>query len=241
MNVYAIGDLHLSGSSDKPMDVFGPLWADHPNRIASTWKETVDQDDIVLIPGDISWAMRLEDARADLDFIGDLPGTKLLLRGNHDYWWNALGKVRAALPKGCFAIQNDCFTINGISICGSRGWICPGSSGFSEKDDRAIYERELIRLKMSLNRLPEDTVRIMMLHFPPFNEKRQPSGFTELAESFKINKLIYAHLHNKACQNAFEGVRNGIEYHLCSADHLGFMPKLIFGAGKSEENQADDR
>lgn len=108
-------------------------------------------------------------------------------------------RFAAALPNGCFALQNDCFTIDNISVCGSRGWVCPGSSAYSETKDRAIYERELIRLRMSLNRLPEGTVRILMLHFPPFNEKRQDSGFTQLAEEYGINYLIYAHLHNKAC------------------------------------------
>lgn len=227
MKVFAIGDLHLSGSCDKPMDVFGQTWADHPQRIISAWRESVAENDIVLIPGDISWAMRLDDAICDLEFIGALPGTKLLLRGNHDYWWNALGKVRAALPQGCYALQNDCFSFGNISVCGSRGWVCPGSSAYSESKDKTIYERELIRLRMSLSKLPESTVRILMLHFPPFNERRQPSGFTELAEEFGINKLIYAHLHGKACLSAFEGERNGIEYYLCSADHLKFVPKLI--------------
>ena len=184
--------------------------------------------------------MRLEDAICDLEFIGALPGTKLLLRGNHDYWWSALGKVRAALPNGCFALQNDCFTIDNISVCGSRGWVCPGSSAYSETKDRAIYERELIRLRMSLNRLPEGTVRILMLHFPPFNEKRQDSGFTQLAEEYGINYLIYAHLHNKACLGAFEGERNGIQYSLCSADHLGFAPRLILDAKEPAKKSSCD-
>ncbi|MBS6323400.1 MAG: metallophosphoesterase [Clostridium sp.] len=240
MKVFAIGDLHLSGSSNKPMDVFGPTWADHPQRVISAWRSAVGENDIVLIPGDISWAMRLEDAICDLEFIGALPGTKLLLRGNHDYWWSALGKVRAALPNGCFALQNDCFTIDNISVCGSRGWVCPGSSAYSETKDRAIYERELIRLRMSLNRLPEGTVRILMLHFPPFNEKRQDSGFTQLAEEYGINYLIYAHLHNKACLGAFEGERNGIQYSLCSADHLGFAPRLILDAKEPAKKNSCD-
>ena len=222
------------------MDVFGSTWANHPQRVISAWRDAVGENDIVLIPGDISWAMRLDDAICDLEFIGALPGTKLLLRGNHDYWWSALGKVRAALPNGCFALQNDCFTIDNISVCGSRGWVCPGSSGYSETKDRAIYERELIRLRMSLNRLPEGTVRILMLHFPPFNEKRQDSGFTQLAEEYGINYLIYAHLHNKACLGAFEGERNGIQYSLCSADHLGFAPRLILDAKESAKKNSCD-
>ena len=199
------------------MDVFGSTWANHPQRVISAWRNAVGENDLVLIPGDISWAMRLDDAICDLEFIGALPGTKLLLRGNHDYWWSALGKVRAALPNGCFALQNDCFTIDNISVCGSRGWVCPG-----------------------LNRLPEGTVRILMLHFPPFNEKRQDSGFTQLAEEYGINYLIYAHLHNKACLGAFEGERNGIQYSLCSADHLGFAPRLILDAKEPAKKNSCD-
>ena len=233
------------------MDVFGSTWANHPQRVISAWRDAVGENDVarleghwrrlispedtVVLAGDISWAMRLEDAICDLEFIGALPGTKLLLRGNHDYWWSALGKVRAALPNGCFALQNDCFTIDNISVCGSRGWVCPGSSGYSETKDRAIYERELIRLRMSLNRLPEGTVRILMLHFPPFNEKRQDSGFTQLAEEYGINYLIYAHLHNKACLGAFEGRKVQ-----CSADHLGFAPRLILDAKEPAKKNSCD-
>ena len=222
------------------MTIFGEHWNDHWHRIKASWLSLVSAEDTVILCGDISWAMHLDDALADLNEIADLPGKKIVLRGNHDYWWSALGKVRAALPNGCFALQNDCFTIDNISVCGSRGWVCPGSSAYSETKDRAIYERELIRLRMSLNRLPEGTVRILMLHFPPFNEKRQDSGFTQLAEEYGINYLIYAHLHNKACLGAFEGERNGIQYSLCSADHLGFAPRLILDAKEPAKKNSCD-
>ncbi len=227
MKVYCIGDLHLPGNSEKPMDVFGHAWDDHPARIAEAWRDAVGSDDLVLIPGDISWAMRLEDAREDLALIGSLPGTKLLLRGNHDYWWNSISKVRASLPEGCFALQNDAFFFGDFAVAGSRGWVCPGSSGFSEQEDRGIYERELIRFGMSLEAAGTGRRLITMLHFPPFNEKRMLSGFTALIEKHGVETAVYGHLHDKACTVAFEGMRNGVAYLLCSADHIGFMPRLI--------------
>ena len=227
MKIFALADLHLSGSVDKPMDVFGPAWDNHAGRISEAWCDAVGEEDLVLIPGDISWAMRLSEAEGDLKLVGALPGKKLILRGNHDYWWNSLSKVRSILPEGMFALQNDAFTFGDVTIAGSRGWTCPGSVGFSEEDDRSIYERELIRMGMSLSRAAKDKPLICMMHYPPFNERRRPSGFTELFEQYGAKHVVYGHLHDKACKGAFEGERNGITYTLCSADHLGFAPKLI--------------
>ena len=130
MRIFAIGDPHLSLDSDKPMDIFGPKWGHHAERIAEAWHETVSEEDLVLVPGDISWAMHLKNAAADLKFIGDLPGRKVILRGNHDYWWDSLSKVRSALPPSMYALQNDALVIGGIAIAGSRGWTCPGSLNF---------------------------------------------------------------------------------------------------------------
>lgn len=217
----------MPGNSDKPMDVFGSAWNDHPTRIRQAWQETVDDEDLVLIPGDISWAMRLADVKEDLAFIGSLPGKKLILKGNHDYWWNSISKVRALLPKGCFALQNDAFLFGDIAVAGTRGWSCPGSVNFSEKEDRAIYERELIRFGLSLDAAAKGKHLFAMLHYPPFNERRMSSGFTELIESHSVETVVYGHLHDKACASAFEGERNGVNYLLCSADHIGFAPRLL--------------
>ncbi len=140
MKVFAIGDLHLSGAVDKPMDVFGVAWDKHFLRIQTYWRERVATEDVVLIPGDISWAMHLDEAKPDLEFIANLPGEKILVRGNHDYWWNSLSKVRAALPPTIRALQNDSIRFDGVSIAGSRGWSCPGTSGFTASDEK-IYER----------------------------------------------------------------------------------------------------
>ena len=227
MKLFAIGDLHLSHASDKPMDVFGPAWDDHAARIEESWRGLVAQEDVVLIPGDISWAMQLDEADADLQFIAALPGKKIIMRGNHDYWWSSLSKVKAALPHGIYALQNDAIDLGGAVIAGSRGWVCPGSSGFEPETDRKIYDREAIRLGMSLQKAGEGKRIIAMLHYPPFNEKRNSSAFTDLFEKHKVEHVIYGHLHGKSCRNAFEGVREGITYTLCSADHIGFMPKFI--------------
>ncbi len=184
----------------------------------------------MLLPGDISWGMSLDEAKADLAFLAALPGTKVLLRGNHDYWWNSISKVRAALPGGMHAVQNDSLVLGGVAVLGTRGWVCPGSTLFDPAVDQKLYERELIRLELSLKSAPAGMPKLCMLHYPPFNERRQQSGFTELLEAYGVERAVYGHLHGKACRNAFEGIRNGVEYTLCSADHLEFAPKLILEA-----------
>ncbi len=226
MKVFAIGDLHLSGGTDKPMDVFGPVWQNHAERIANAWMDIVSQEDLVLLPGDFSWAMHLSQVRGDMEWLAALPGTKLMIRGNHDYWWNSVTQVRSALPSSTFVLQNDCFSFQGLHIAGTRGWVCPGSAVFSE-DDQKIYDRELLRLGLSLSSLPQKGHRIAMLHYPPFNENRSPSGFSEQLECAGIDLVVYGHLHGKSCRGGFEGIRNGVEYRLVSADHIGFKPKCV--------------
>ncbi|MEI3400723.1 MAG: metallophosphoesterase [Christensenellales bacterium] len=195
--------------------------------MAAAWRERVSDEDAVLIPGDISWAMQLDEARLDIEYIAALPGKKVIMRGNHDYWWSSISKVRDMLPCCMYALQNDTVEFGSVTIAGSRGWICPGSSGFDPETDQKIYDREVIRLQLSLSGAKQGSRIIVMLHYPPFNEKRAPSGFTEIFEKYGVEQVIYGHLHGKACRNAFEGIRNGIEYTLCSADHLDFVPKLI--------------
>jgi len=228
MQIYAIADLHLSLTSEKPMDVFGEAWRDHAEKLERNWRERVQVDDLVLIPGDISWAMQLDAALPDLSFIGNLPGKKILLKGNHDYWLSAIGRVRSRLPAGMRAIQNDSIVEDGVGICGTRGWLCPGSNNF-DADDQKIYLRELDRLTLSLNSLPQVETKIAMLHFPPFADKDKDSGFTERLEAAGVQIAIYGHLHGDAHRYAFEGERNGVVYHCVAADKLDFAPKLIYG------------
>src|SRR5690554_4132578 len=144
MRLFAIADPHLSRARPKPMDVFGGNWEGHPNAFFDGWRETVEEGDLVLVPGDVSWAMRLEEA------LPELPGRKVLLRGNHDYWWPSISKLRRALPEGMYAIQNDALALDGVVVSGTRGWVCPGSRVFTEEDER-VYLREVERLSLSLD------------------------------------------------------------------------------------------
>ena len=227
-NVYAIGDLHLSLSvPNKAMDVFGAHWNGHKDRLFEAWQDTVNDGDLVLVPGDVSWAMYLNDAQADLDFIGALRGIKLLLRGNHDYWWQSVTRVRAALSKNTFALQNDVFRFGDLWVAGTRGWTVPASTRFKESADRKLFERELIRLDLSLNKLPKDVLCVGMLHFPPFSEGGEKSAFAERFEQAGVKDVVYGHLHGPSHRTAFEGEAGGVTYHLVSADYLNFIPKKI--------------
>jgi uncharacterized protein len=231
LKIFAIADLHLSGHAPKPMDVFGAHWEDHWGRIQAAWWETVGEQDAVLLPGDISWAMTLDQALPDLAEIAALPGTKVLLRGNHDYWWGGIGGVRAALPSGMSAVQNDALLLGSAVVCGTRGWICPGNPAWSNADDEKIFQRELIRLKMTLDaasriRKPSGLL-IAMMHFPPFDERSAQSGFAGLLEEYSVDIAVYGHLHGIPSGSAFEGMRGGVEYRMVSCDYVGFRPQLI--------------
>ena len=227
-NVYAIGDLHLCLSiPDKTMEVFGDRWTDYVERLRTGWQSTVQKDDLVLIPGDISWAMRLDEAADDLAFLGALNGRKAVVRGNHDYWWAGDRRVRAALPAGTVAVRNDAATFGDVAVAGSRGWLSPVHQNYSEETDGVIFRREMLRLKMSLDRLPPDTKNYVMLHYPPFNEKGEPSPFAELIAGYPVDTVVYGHLHGRAQAGAFAGRYGGADYRLVAADALGFTPLRI--------------
>jgi predicted phosphohydrolase len=228
--IFAIGDLHLSLSvENKAMDVFGPGWANHVARLKEGWQDTVGEEDLVLVPGDISWGLRLEEALADLDFIHGLKGTKILLRGNHDYWWTGYSKVKSILPPSVKAVQNDALLWNGVIVGGTRGWNTPLSPDFSESKDRKIFEREKLRLGLSLRAMDDmaGRLRVVMLHYPPFNEKGEPTDFADLIRGHGVDHAVYGHLHGWSCLGSFEGDHEGTRYHLVSADHLQFVPRLI--------------
>ncbi|MBO8141417.1 MAG: metallophosphoesterase [Firmicutes bacterium] len=230
MKIFAIGDLHLPGGQDKPMDVFGAGWVDHPVKIRRAWLEVVGEDDVVLVPGDLSWAMALDQAREDLQYLAGLPGRIVLIRGNHDYWWSAIGKVRRALPPNVCAIQNDHILLKGgWAICGTRGWKVPGAAGFVAEEDTKIYVREQHRLKLSLeSALEAGAGRIIaMLHYPPTNERHEPSAFTRILESFPVVHCVYGHLHGAARRHGLVGRMGDVHYHLVSCDAVGFRPVLI--------------
>ncbi len=226
MNIYAIGDLHLSFANPKPMDIFGDNWTDHPEKIKQAWEERITADDVTLLPGDLSWAMNLEEAQLDLEYIAKLPGRKIILRGNHDYWWSTVSKVRKAVDPSIQVVQNDSLQIGDITIAGTRGWDCPGGYRFDEHDQQ-IYEREVGRLKLSLDHaMKNGAQRIwVMLHYPPTNEKHQPSGFLDVLKQYPVEKVIYGHLHGKDGHRcALQGRHDEIDYHLVACDYLEFTP-----------------
>jgi predicted phosphohydrolase len=238
MRVFGISDLHLSFSSDKPMDIFGEHWRDHADTMAKHWDAVVSHDDIVLCPGDLSWAMKLEEAKLDLDWIGARPGLKILVKGNHDLWWNAIGKVRTALHPSCVALQNDAYDIGVAVVAGSRCWTAPGSFDYTEHDEK-IYVRELERLKMSLDKaviLAKGRPIIAAIHYPPFTVRQENTKFADLMEKYPVKICVYGHLHGeKSFRYAFEGERNGITYMMLSCDYLKFKPRLVWPLLNSSE------
>ena len=223
MKIFAISDLHLSFSTDKPMEIFGKAWENYVEIVAENWKAKVGEDDAVLLAGDLSWAMKLEDALADINFIGGLPGHKVIIKGNHDFWWNSISRLREALPPKFFAIQNDSIRIGDFLICGTRGWTVPEAE--AQEEDKKIYAREVLRLKLSLEHMraqrKEGDKVICMMHFPPFNSRREPSEFTELIYENKVDCVIYGHLHGKDCRADKKMIISGIPYYLTSVDLVG--------------------
>lgn len=226
MRLFAIADPHLSSTLPMPMNIFGPNWEGHPEAFFEGWRSVVGRDDLVLIPGDLSWARTLEGAMPDLESIAALPGRKVILRGNHDFWWPSISKLRAALPDGMWAIQNDAVAIDGVVIAGTRGWTCPGSYSFSAEDEK-IYRRELTRLDLSLaaaSKLSGERF-VVMLHYPPTNSQLEPSGFTERLLRAAPDAVVFGHLHSgEPVQLPDLGE---IAVHFVAADALGFRPKRI--------------
>lgn len=228
MTLYAISDLHLSHNSDKPMDIFGQNWVDHHQKILKNWLNKVEVSDTVLVAGDISWAMSLEEAMEDLLWIHSLPGRKIFIRGNHDYWWSSINKLNSLFEDMDF-IQNNYFTYEDYAICGTRGWSLPGSDNYTLHDDK-IYKREIIRLKLSLNNAKDNGYNkfIVMMHYPPINDKDINNELTDIFKEYNVSNVIYGHLHNTTKENSFEGECEGIKYILTSCDYLNFdLLKLI--------------
>lgn len=221
MKVFAISDLHLSFTTDKPMDIFGAKWEDYLTKIENDWNSKVSNEDVVLISGDISWAMELSGAIKDLEFLNKQKGVKIIIRGNHDYWWKSISQVRNALSDNVYALQNDAIKIGNVVFCGSRGWAVEGSPEFLEHD-RKIYLREVERFKLALNNakklMVEGDKLVCLIHYPPFNARKERSLFLELFEEYKVDKVVYGHLHGKDCLVNKKININGVEYILASCD-----------------------
>lgn len=230
MRIWGISDLHLSFSSNKPMEIFGSHWRNHAERMGNAWDVLVKYDDVVLCPGDLSWAMYLGDVVDDLNWIDSRPGLKILCRGNHDYWWNSIGKVRSILPASCVALQNDCYDLGNYVIAGSRCWSIPGSSEYTDEDEK-IYERECIRLELSLKSalsIANGRPIIASVHFPPITTNGESTKFSKLLELFRVKLCVYGHLHGGQSHNAAaQGFVRGVEYRLISSDYLNFKPTLL--------------
>lgn len=253
MIIWGLSDLHLSFSRPKPMDVFGAHWTRHPERIEKAWRERVGEEDVVCLPGDLSWAMRISEVREELAWLGRLPGRKVLVKGNHDYWWSSIGKVRTALPAGVHALQNDALSLGGVTFAGARGWVDSsldfrglggelGADGEAqpqfgirgEEEDARIYGRELDRLEASLQRMDSKAaLRVALLHFPPTSPSLEDTPVTRLLESYRVDMALFGHLHGPG-REAFEnpyGVKQGTAYYLVSADFAGFAPVKVAAIG----------
>ena len=231
MNVYAISDLHLSTTADKPMDIFGGNWEGHLEKIKSHWRETVTEEDIVLISGDVSWAMKMEDALQDLRSLVDLPGKKVFIRGNHDYWWNGITKLRDQAPDDSFVfLQTDAVRIGEFVVVGSRGWTCPGSADYTEQDNK-LYLREAERFRLAFldaERLKQEGDKVIaMIHYPPFGLKNESTKFTELFEKNGVSKAVFGHIHG-AAYFPLKTTRNGVDYILASCDKVAFKLVKIY-------------
>ncbi len=225
MSIYAIADTHLSFGTNKPMDSF-PGWNDYVSRIENNWKKLVTDNDTVVIAGDISWAMNFDELYDDFKFLNDLPGTKIILKGNHDYWWNTVTKLNTFIENNSFdslkILNNNSYDVEGVSICGSRGWMFESE----EEHDELILAREVGRLKLSLTDAKNDEI-IAFLHYPPVTVDTKCMQIIDALKEYNVKKCYYGHLHGSAARLALNDNVEGIDFQLVSCDKLGFMPLLI--------------
>lgn len=230
MAIFAIADLHLSGNPPtKPMDCFSPGWKNHWQKIRTAWQKSITDQDTVLIAGDISWAMKWTQAIEDLAAIDDLPGRKILVRGNHDYWWTTVGKMNQLRPdRLCFLHNNFYAAQTDWAICGSRGWITPGDPCFRSEDE-VIFQRELSRIELSLTAAKKAGFAklLLMLHFPPLYLTETQNALTALLEQFSVQICVYGHIHGDAINMAPQEKIGGAACHLVACDALNFQPKQI--------------
>ncbi len=221
MNIFSISDLHLDVNNSKPMDIFGPVWHDYLDKIIQDWNEKVSDEDVVILAGDYSWAMKLEEVVPDFDFLNQLKGKKIIIRGNHDYWWSSVSKVRENLPNNVYALQNDAIKIEDTIFCGNRGWLIPEGKQNTEENQK-IYAREVIRLELSLKsakKLQTNNEKIVFItHYPPFNNKLEPSEYTRLIEEYGVSSVVFGHLHGYVNPKMLYNEINGVKYYLTSCD-----------------------
>ena len=228
MGVYAIADLHLSLGSDKPMDVFGGRWRNYVEKIKTGWMQTVSENDTVIIPGDVSWAVTQEELKPDFDFLESLPGKKLIMKGNHDYWWSTIKKLNEFITacgyKTISFIFNSAVLAEGIAVCGSRGWDIFAATGHDDK----IIRRENGRLTVSCEHaIALGGEPVAFMHYPPVSPASVRDEFIEVLQKYGIKRCYYGHIHHSGAGRVFEGEKFGITFKLISADQLDFIPERI--------------
>lgn len=226
MSIFAIGDLHLSLSEQKEMNIF-PGWQDYVERLEENWRRLITPEDTVIVAGDISWAMKLENTLADFTFLESLPGQKYLMKGNHDYWWSTVSSMERFLSEHGLSslhfLHNSAVAAEGLALCGSRGWMFEDG----ERADGSITAREAGRIRRSLEAAPEGLPRMLFLHYPPIFGQQSIPEFFDLMNEFGVKDCYYGHLHGEGISMAFQGCFCGVNCHLISADFLRFCPQKI--------------
>ncbi len=230
MAIYALADLHLSFGTDKPMDIFGDAWGNYTEKIRINWLNTVTENDLVIIPGDVSWAMYLEDAYEDFKFINELPGKKVIIKGNHDYWWTTLSKMNKFLDESGFStitiLNNTALSFEDAAICGTRGWYYKEAQS---PDDEKIFDREKKRLILALEeakKLKKNRI-IVGLHYPPTDTDGSYDDFMEIMKQYNVDTCVYGHLHSYAHKNAVVGEVDGLNLKFVAGDFVAFTPVLV--------------
>lgn len=248
MRIFSLGDLHLPGGTDKTMDIFGDNWKNHHQKMEENWRALVEDGDAVLIPGDISWANSLEEVQEDLEWIDSLPGKKVIIRGNHDYWWKSPSQVRKILPPSITALQHDSILLDKIAVAGTRlwevpdldftsdiKWLCRESLGLppwdeDKFDNEKIYHREIKRMTMSLCSISGKAEKIiLLLHFPPVDFSFRETEVTDILRKFGVDICIFGHLHSLRPERIpkFPVKKWGINFFLVSSDTVNFKPVRI--------------
>lgn len=230
VSIFTISDLHLALGIDKPMDIFGKGWENYMERLFENWNNLILKDDTVVIGGDISWATYLNEAYKDFEYIEHLNGRKIILKGNHDYWWESITKLTDFVKDNSFSsisfLHNNAYLAENIAICGTRGWIDPTFDNFSG-EDKKIYDREIMRLELSLNMAKKFDAEktFVFLHYPPITKNLEiNSDYANVLKKFNVKNVFYGHIHSAYSKKSLEGEFDGINYKLVSADYLSFMP-----------------
>lgn len=232
VSVFVIGDLHLSLTVNKPMDLFGGVWNGYVEKIREGWNALVSQEDTVILAGDTSWGMSLDEALADFRFIEALPGKKLLLKGNHDYFWTTVTGMRRFLAeqgiRSLDFLHNTCAVIDGTAFCGTRGWFLENEND-ADGDGGKVYRRELIRLRTSLDEGRKSGAQelVAILHYPPLYQSFRCGEILDILSAYSVRRCYYGHLHGRSLKYAREGEINGVQYACISADHLNFRPVRV--------------